>query len=197
MVTASQVERATRYWVEKIVVGENFCPFAKREVLAGSIAYLVVDNSDVDKQIDALITECERLLKTPDIATSLVILAPQLTSDSANNYDVNQFSDYLLLVEQAEWLMQRRGYSGTLQLASFHPDYCFTGETQESPANYTNRSPYPILHILREASLDRALKTFSAPEEIPERNIAHANTLGVSYFQQILKSAIESAQTSD
>ncbi|MDM7859721.1 DUF1415 domain-containing protein [Alteromonas sp. ASW11-36] len=191
MTHAAHVEQATRYWVEKVVVGENFCPFAKREVLAKSIAYVVVDTPRIDEQIALLVNECERVLATPSIATSLFIIAPNGASERANSYDINSFDDFLFLVEQAEWAMQRRDYAGTLQLATFHPDYCFAGEENDSPANYTNRSPYPILHILREESLDRALKTFSAPEQIPERNIAHAHALGTAFFQRALQRALE------
>ena len=82
--------------------------------------------------------------------------------------------------------MANGGYRGIYQLASFHPDYCFDGEAADDPANYTNRSPYPIIHILREASLSRVLNNFPEPEAIPERNIAKARQLGIAALQKLL-----------
>ena len=87
----------------------------------------------------------------------------------------------------ANSLMSQGGYAGIYQLASFHPDYCFEGEDKNDPANYTNRSPYPILHILRESSIEAVLKRYPEPESIPENNIAKARELGSSFLQALLK----------
>ena len=100
-------------------------------------------------------------MKNPDVETVIVIYPTGLES----------FFDYLDFLETANELLIEEGYEGTYQLASFHPDYCFDEVKQDDPSNYTNRSPYPILHILREASLERVLQSYKEPESIPENNI--------------------------
>jgi hypothetical protein len=87
----------------------------------------------------------------------------------------------------AESLLTEQGYEGTYQLASFHPDYCFDGENKLDPANYTNRSPYPMLHLIRESSLEKALKSFPHPELIPQRNIKLTRKMGINKIQAIFK----------
>jgi hypothetical protein len=87
----------------------------------------------------------------------------------------------------ASSLIDQGGYCGIYQLASFHPDYCFDGESRDDPANYTNRSPYPILHILRESSIEAVLKRYPQPESIPENNIAKARELGSSFLRALLE----------
>ena len=109
--------------------------------------------------------------------------SPLLASDAI---DSQNFDDFLLVTEEANWQLAKLGYEGIYQLASFHPQYLFAGESPESPSHYTNRSPFPMLHIIRESSIDRALKTFKQPESIPEVNITRANTLGSHYFQKQL-----------
>ena len=91
---------------------------------------------------------------------------------------LEDFDDYLDFLAVAEALLVEQGYEGTYQLASFHPDYCFDGAEQDDPANFTNRSPWPMLHLLREAGLEQALAHYPEPEAIPERNIERMGQLG-------------------
>lgn len=153
---------ATRQWVETFVVARNICPFAGREVARDTIRYVVQDASDWEPALLALVAECERLDETPGIETTLLVLTPGLSS----------FDDYLDFLEIAEALLVDQGYEGIYQLASFHPDYCFADAESEDPANFTNRSPLPMLHLLREAGLEQALAHYPDPEAIPERNMA-------------------------
>nr|WP_298249773.1 DUF1415 domain-containing protein [uncultured Halomonas sp.] len=153
---------ATRQWVETFVVPRNICPFAGREVARDTIRYVAVDAGDWERALLALVAECERLDETPAIETTLLVLAPGLEA----------FEDYLDFLEVAEALLVDQGYEGTYQLASFHPDYCFADAEPEDPANFTNRSPSPMLHLLREAGLEQALAHYPDPEAIPERNMA-------------------------
>lgn len=173
--TEQQIIQATRCWVEKVVVGLNFCPFAKREVDAGRVYYGVQMDSAIEAVLTQVMLECQRLDQQPDIETSLLILPVGFEG----------FLDYLDLVALADDLMLQEGYEGVYQLASFHPDYCFEGEAESDPANYTNRSPYPMLHLIREASLETALAHHPDPDSIPQTNIDLAREKGLSHMQAL------------
>ncbi|WP_239023680.1 DUF1415 domain-containing protein [Salinicola corii] len=151
----------TRAWVESFVVAHDICPFAGREVRRGAIRYAVAEASDLEGLLHELVGECRHLDANADIATTLLIVPVSM----------DDFDDYLDWLELAERLMEDLGYGGIYQLASFHPDYLFDGVEATDPANATNRSPYPMLHILREAELERAIAHHTDPEGIPERNM--------------------------
>ncbi|WP_295036448.1 DUF1415 domain-containing protein [Salinicola sp.] len=152
----------TRAWVESFVVAHDICPFAGREVRRDAIRYAVAEASDLEGLLHELVAECRRLDADAGLATTLLI-AP---------VGMDDFDDYLDWLELAERLMEELGYAGIYQLASFHPDYVFEGVAADDPANATNRSPCPMLHILREAELERAIAHHADPEGIPERNMA-------------------------
>ncbi|WP_089725896.1 DUF1415 domain-containing protein [Modicisalibacter muralis] len=158
----------TRAWVENFVVGLDICPFARRELERDSIRYVPVSAASPEQALLALIDECQRLDSDASIETTLVVL-----TDGAEVFD-----DYLDLLGLAEALLDDQGYEGVYQLASFHPDYCFDGVAEDDPANYTNRSPHPMLHLLREAGVEQALSRFAHPERIPERNVETLRRLG-------------------
>lgn len=170
--TDKEVVTSTQCWVNTFVVAHNICPFARREVEAGSIRYQVVGGSLQDVLVN-LVSECQLLDSNNNIETTLLIYP----CDFAN------FDDYLDLLELANQLIEQQGYQGTYQLASFHPQYCFDGVAPDDPSHYTNRSPYPMLHLLREASLEKALAVFPNPEQIPERNIERMRTMGLASLQ--------------
>ncbi|UYG06603.1 DUF1415 domain-containing protein [Halomonas sp. M4R1S46] len=153
---------ATRAWVETFVVGLEVCPFAGREVARDSIRYVTVDATDPAAALMRLMEECWHLDECAETETTLVVLTQGLAD----------FDDYLDVLGLAEALLVEQGYEGVYQLASFHPDYQFEGEAEESPRNYTNRSPWPMWHLIREAGLERALAHYPDPEAIPERNAA-------------------------
>ena len=159
---------ATRAWVEGFVVAHNVCPFARREFVSDSIRFVEVAANEWEPALEAMIEECRRLDLTPEIETTLIVLRPGL----------EDFDDYLDFLAVAEALLVEQGYEGTYQLASFHPDYCFEGAAEDDPGNFTNRSPWPMLHLLREAGLERALAHYPDPEAIPERNIETMHRLG-------------------
>lgn len=170
--------KVTQNWVSQVVVGLNFCPFAKREVERKSIRYHLCLNTETKSALQAVMDEVFLLDKDPSIETTLIIFTEFLLD----------FNDYLDFVDLATSLLEQSGYGGIYQLASFHPQYCFAGEEQEDAANYTNRSPFPILHLLRESSLERVLKTYSSPELIPTRNISFSKEVGSQAIQTLLKS---------
>ncbi|MDV6319539.1 DUF1415 domain-containing protein [Chromohalobacter sp. HP20-39] len=158
----------TRAWVANFVVAHDVCPFAGREVRRDSLRYVVAGDADPERLLHTLIEECQRLDAEPAIETTLLIL-PEGLSD---------FDDYLDLLGVAEALLEAEGYAGIYQLASFHPDYVFEGVAANDPANYTNRSPWPMWHLLREASVEAAVANHPAPESIPEDNVAALRDMG-------------------
>ncbi len=174
---------SVKYWLENTIIGFNFCPFAKKEFVNQSIHYEVVDEANTQEQLFALSHELKRLDEHPEIETILVILPIALES----------FFDYLDFLELANNLNTELGYEGIYQLASFHPDYCFADAQQNDPANYTNRSPVPIIHIIREASVEKVLAHYPDPEKIPVRNISLAEEKGIQVFEDILKGCKEIA----
>ena len=167
----------TQCWIKTIIVEHNFCPFAKRELERGSIRYKVEHISDLESALKALINECVHLDNNDASETSLLIFAEGF----------QDFESYLELVELGEGLIVDQGYEGVYQFASFHPDYCFADAEQDDAANYTNRSPYPMLHLIREASVERVLKNYPEPEKIPERNIEQARKLGLEEMKRQLE----------
>lgn len=159
----------TKDWLENIVIKHNFCPFAKKELLKDSIRFHLIESNSMETILEELVDEFTFLDKHPNVETTLLVL----------NESFDDFDDYLDLVEISNALLEDQGHLGVYQIASFHPDYCFEDTDVDDPANYTNRSPYPTLHILREASLENAIESHPDPEGIPERNIAYARTLGL------------------
>ncbi len=168
---------SVKYWLEKTIIGFNFCPFAKKEFVNESIHYEIVDEINTQEQLLALSYELERLDKQANIETTLFIMPVGL----------DRFFDYLDFLELANNLSIELGYEGIYQLASFHPNYCFADVQQNDPTNYTNRSPVPIIHIIREASLEKILANYPDPEEIPLRNIRLTEEMGNQIFKDILK----------
>ncbi|MDQ7049718.1 MAG: DUF1415 domain-containing protein [Enterobacterales bacterium] len=179
--------QATRFWLEKSVIGFNFCPFAKPVFRADAIHYSVITTENTADQLEAVANELQRLEKQPEIETSLLIFSKGLK-------DFHQYLDWLELANQ---LSSDMGFEGHFQLASFHPDYCFEGAQTHDASNYTNRSPYPMLHIIREASVEKALAHYPNPERIPETNIKVATEQGEEVFKTILKQSKASFSGSD
>lgn len=176
----------TRCWVEDVVVAHDFCPFAGREVARNSIRYVVSPESRVADALEVLIDECLQLDRDSTIETTLLIY-PQ-------GFEV--FEDYLDFAALAEDLLFEQGYEGVYQLATFHPDYCFADSPVDDPANYTNRSPCPLLHLLREASLEQAIAGHPDPEGIPERNVSYARELGLSTMRALFDKACKNQRPS-
>lgn len=166
----------TKKWLSTVIIDHQLCPFAKREFDLDCISYRVIESPDVSIQLERLFAECQALDADPNLETSLLIF-PEGLSD---------YFDYLDVLDIATNLMTAQGYEGIYQLASFHPDYCFEGVDEDNPSHYTNRSPYPMLHILREASVEAVLKSYPNPEKIPERNIALTQFLGLEVMKALL-----------
>jgi len=181
ILTDSSVIAQTTQWINSVVIGCNFCPFAAKAMLRKSIRYVVLPDITLESALEAVVEELRYLDRSVDIETTLVIFPNQFSD----------FEDYLDLAELAEDLSVEQGYEGIYQIASFHPDYRFEGAKDNDPANYTNRSPYPMLHILREDSITKALDHYIDPEGIPERNIAFAQEKGLLYMQVLRAACLE------
>ncbi len=172
---------AVRQWVETFVVGMNLCPFAKRELVKNRVRFVTTAATTAEQLLQVLQTELELLNAAPSVETTLLI-HPAVLQDF---YDFNDFlgcADILLLDMELE---------GIYQVASFHPDYQFGGTRPGDAENYTNRAPYPVLHLLREESLERVIADYPDVDDIPERNIELMNSLGQDKLQALLKSCLK------
>lgn len=177
-----EVIAQTRYWLEHVVIGLNFCPFAKPVFEQGKIHFQVSDAQSLECCLEDLIAEAERLDTQSEIETSLLIFESSL----------QDFDNFLDVLEIANDLIFEQGYEGVYQLASFHPDYCFAESDENDPGNYTNRSPYPMFHLIRERSIEQALANYKNPENIPDINLQVARELGLEKMQSMLQNALQS-----
>lgn len=177
--TADQYEivAATRHWLEVAVIGLNLCPFAKAVHVKQQIRYTVTQASSEDELLAVLRDELSLLAKSDsnEIDTTLLI-HPQALTD---------FIDYTAFLRKADRLLRSQGHEGTLQIASFHPAYEFAGSAPDDIENCSNRSPFPMLHLLREDSIERAVAVFPDAGEIYERNIETLRRLGHTGWQRL------------
>lgn len=164
----------TLTWVANFIVGHNICPFAKRELEREAVRVEVVRSKKVDIALEELVAEFEWLDTHPETETSLLVFPTLFKS----------FDHYLDFVELAEQLLEQLGYEGVYQLATFHPDYCFADADPDEAANYSNRSPHPMIHVLREASVEKAIEFYGDTAAIPERNITYLTEMGQDALEQ-------------
>ncbi|MCH8499250.1 MAG: DUF1415 domain-containing protein [Marinobacter sp.] len=174
------VRRAVERWVEQVVVGLDLCPFARRELVRGAVRFTVSPATGASELLAELHAELQHLCDHPAVETTLLI-HPNVLTD---------FDDYLDFLADAEELLRYLELEGIFQVASFHPDYQFADTLPEDVSNYTNRSPYPLIHLLREDSLSRAIDGYPDVEGIPERNMARMRQLGAERLQALLAHAV-------
>ncbi|MFN7694433.1 MAG: DUF1415 domain-containing protein [Burkholderiales bacterium] len=161
----------TRHWVDAAVIGLNLCPFAKAVQVQGRVRYVVSQAETPEDLLYELAAELNHLHDTPPETTDTTLLVhPKVLTD---------FLDYNDFLEAADALVEDIGLDGVLQVASFHPQYQFDGTEADDISNYTNRAPYPTLHLLREDSIDRAVQAFPEAESIYEANMATLQKLGI------------------
>ncbi len=167
----------TRSWVNRAVIGLNLCPFAHAVESKRQIRYVVTDAASPEALRESFIAEIRLLLSSApaEIETTLLIHPRTLT-------DFLDYNDFLAV---AEATLVELGGEGVLQVASFHPQYQFAGTDADEVSNATSRSPYPTLHLLREASVSRAVATFPNPETIFETNIRTMTTLGAQGWAKL------------
>ncbi|ASJ75273.1 DUF1415 domain-containing protein [Granulosicoccus antarcticus] len=169
---------AIEHWLDAMVIGQNLCPFASSARRKGLVRIVVADTDSEAQCLQQLADEANRLETIEGDATTLFVL-PRGFED---------FDDYLDLLAVADALMEDLDFEGILQLASFHPDYQFDGTDYDDVSNWTNRSPLPILHLLKEDAVSRAVDAHPDPEGIPARNVEKLEQLGLAGILQILNS---------
>lgn len=174
--TQPEIE-ATKQWINEIIIGLNFCPFAKKEFVNNTIHYHKSETDQVKSALHEVIKQCRYLQGNDELETTLIIYAEGFRS----------FERYLDLVDYANDLLIDSGFEGIFQLASMHPEYCFADDDFDAATNFTNRSPYPMLHIIREKSMEKVLSIYKEPELIPEKNMTLANEKGSNYFTSVLQ----------
>ena len=166
----AQVLAATRRWLERAVIGLNLCPFAKAVYVKEQVRFVVSDATTPEALLEQLAEELLLLRDTPPEQTDTTLLIhPQVLGDFLD------FNDFL---DNADAAVEALDLAGVLQVASFHPDYRFAGTADEDIGNYTNRAPYPTLHLIREASIDRAVEAFPDADVIVQRNLSTLEKLG-------------------
>jgi hypothetical protein len=167
---AEPILSATRLWLERAVIGLNLCPFAKSVLVQKQIRYALTAAETADQLLAELDKELALLAATdPQQLDTTLLIHPQVMTD---------FLDYHFFLAEAEAMIRNNGYDGVFQIASLHPQYEFAGSEPDDIANYTNRAPYPMLHLLRESSIDRAVAAFPDAANIFERNIETMEKLG-------------------
>ena len=172
------IEADIRRWLERAVIGLNLCPFAKAVYVRDQVRIKVSDADNIDDLREELGEEMLLLRDTPaeEIDTTLIVL-PSVLGD---------FFDYNDFLDDADALLAALELEGVLQVASFHPEYQFAGTEFDDAGNNTNRAPYPVLHLLREESLDRAVAAYPEPDTIIERNIKTMDALGNDGYRKLL-----------
>lgn len=165
----------TRNWIRSVVIGLNLCPFAARSVDKNRVRYVVSAAQTLEACLTALMQEVQRLDDDDSIDTTLLIL-PEAFPD---------FEEFLELTELADELLAENEYEGIYQVASFHPDYHFEDAPEDDPADFTNRSIYPMLHLLREEQVEQAIDSHPDPEGIPERNVQFTREKGLEYMKKL------------
>lgn len=178
-----EVIGAVQRWVESLVVGLNLCPFAKRVWVKNRVRCSVTEAATEEQLLVDLQAELELLNRDDAIETTLLI-HPRVLKEF---YDYNQFLNY------ADSLLAQMRLNGVYQIASFHPDYQFGGTEPGDVENYTNRSPYPLLHLIREESLERAISNYPGSDQIPDRNIELLNSLGRDKMRALLQACFNDA----
>lgn len=176
---AADIIAQTRHWLDHVVIARQLCPFAQRPAEEERVRFIVTDSARPEFLLDDLLHELNHLRATPVAAVETTLLIHPGVLE--NFHDYNDFLDL------AEELLAQEGFEGEFQIASFHPDYQFADTRFEDAENYTNRSPWPMLHILREASLEAAIAAHDDVAAIPQRNIALMDELGTEALQAELE----------
>lgn len=174
---------ATRRWVERVVVALNLCPFARKELVQERIRFVCSEAVSEEALLCDVHDELQYLEQHPDVETTLLI-HPRVLQD---------FSAYLDGLADAEALLAHLGFEGVYQIASFHPDYQFAGTDNGAAENYTNRSPYPMMHLLREQSLEQAIAGYPDIDSIPRNNIDRVASLGVPAMRAMVAECLQAA----
>jgi uncharacterized protein len=181
--SAETIIARTRCWVERAVIGYNLCPFARKPSEAEQVRYVVSDADRAETLLQDVVQELEHLLATEaDVVETTVLIHPYVLQD---------FLDYNDFLDVIDALLEEEEYAGLFQVASLHPDYQFAGTEPDDAENYTNRSPYPVLHLLRIDAVAKAVDAYPDPDRIPERNIELMEKLGTDKMRALLDECLK------
>ena len=177
MATSPDPIAETRHWLERAVIGLNLCPFAKAVHVKQQVRFVLSDASTPEALLEQLAEELLLLRDTPaDEVDTTLLVHPDVLQD---------FLDYNDFLDNADAAVEALDLGGILQVASFHPDYQFAGTAPQDISNYTNRAPYPTLHLLREDSVSRAVAAFPEADSIVDRNIETLDRLGIEGWRKL------------
>lgn len=165
----STITEHVNQWLNDVVIGLNLCPFATKPQRNQQIKIFVSQASREEALLQDILDQLLELdtKEAQELETTLVVV-PNMLDD---------FMDYNFFIDWVEALIRQQDWEGIFQVATFHPHYCFAGTCPEDDENLTNRSPYPIFHLIREQSMERVLKHYPNPEAIPEINIQRVSQL--------------------
>ncbi|EJG0886643.1 TPA: DUF1415 family protein [Vibrio parahaemolyticus] len=156
-------------WLNDVVIGLNLCPFAAKPQRNKQIKIFVSEATQEETLLEDILLQLIELSTTePEKLETTLVVVPNMLQD---------FWDYNFCIDWVEGLIKQQDWEGMFQVATFHPDYCFGGAAPEDDENLTNRSPYPIFHLIREESMEKVLKHYPDPESIPDTNIARVSAL--------------------
>lgn len=172
----ANIEQRTLNWVMRVVIGLNLCPFARAVVKSGHLDVTVESSDKLETVLTSLAGHCENVLAASEQHTVLMVMP--------NGFA--EFNDYLDLVGLAQGLLVQLELDQHLQLASFHPHYQFSDTRYDDASNYTNRSPYPMLHILQESAVEKAVVAHPDTEAIPQRNISLLKNMGPAQLNALI-----------
>ncbi|MGL6027495.1 MAG: DUF1415 domain-containing protein [Vibrio sp.] len=165
------------HWLNQVVIGLNLCPFAAKPQRNQQIKIYVSTAKDEETLLQDIYDQLLELDTTePQQLETTLVVVPNFLDD---------FVDYNFYIDWVEALIHQQDWDGVFQVATFHPDYCFAGSDPEDAENLTNRSPYPIFHLIREQSMEKVLQHYPNPEAIPEINIARVSSLSAEQRQQL------------
>ncbi|WP_404971728.1 DUF1415 domain-containing protein [Vibrio campbellii] len=164
-------------WLNDVVIGLNLCPFAAKPQRNKQIKIFVSEASQEEALLEDILLQLIELSNTePEKLETTLVVVPNMLQD---------FWDYNFFIDWVEGLIKQQDWEGIFQVATFHPDYCFGGAEPEDDENLTNRSPYPVFHLIREESMEKVLKHYPDPESIPDTNIARVSALSAEERQKL------------
>lgn len=174
----AQIIAQTRHWLERAVIGLNLCPFARAPYVQKRVRFRVSHATDDEELLADLEVELRALnaVSAEQLETVLLI----------HPWALNDFLDYNEFLNAADGCLEQLDLLGELQVASFHPQYQFAGTSENDIENFSNRSPFPMLHLLREASIERVVDALDDPDEIYRQNIRQLRALGVDGWRRLL-----------
>ncbi|ELB1480919.1 DUF1415 domain-containing protein [Vibrio parahaemolyticus] len=163
------ITQQVEQWLNDVVIGLNLCPFAAKPQRNKQIKIFVSEATQEETLLEDILLQLVELSTTePEKLETTLVVVPNMLQD---------FWDYNFCIDWVEGLIKQQDWEGIFQVATFHPDYCFGGAAPEDDENLTNRSPYPIFHLIREESMEKVLKHYPDPESIPDTNIARVSAL--------------------